>query len=310
MAQDSSDFSSTLSEIKPLRAFFQVSRLGSVSQAARALALSQPAVTLQVQALERSLGLKLFDRSGRRLTLSREGEVFYELARPLVEGLEGLDGAFRARLDALDAETLDIAAGNSSLLYLLPGIVEAFRERHPGVNLRVRQAGGEDGLDLLRSERVDFAVGSLLEVPADLEYAPAYNFEPMLIAPPEHALADKPSLRLEDLSAYGLILPPQRMTSYRMIDLVFQRARVSYTVALEVMGWEVIKQCVAMGLGISIVTAVCLTDTDRERLAVRSLATHFPSRSYGVIKRRGKRLSAQARAFVELLGPNLFAQKI
>ena len=76
---------------------------------------------------------------------------------------------------------------------------------------------------------------------------------------------------------------------------MFQQNRVPYTVALEVGGWEVIKQYVAMGLGISIVTAICLTDADRQRLAARSLARWFPPRSYGVVMRKGKFLSAQAR---------------
>ncbi|MFS8137622.1 MAG: LysR family transcriptional regulator substrate-binding protein, partial [Thermomonas sp.] len=71
--------------------------------------------------------------------------------------------------------------------------------------------------------------------------------------------------------------------------------------------WEVIKQYVAMGLGISIVTAICLTDADRQRLAARSLARWFPSRSYGVVMRKGKFLSTQARAFVELIQPELLA---
>ena len=98
----------------------------------------------------------------------------------------------------------------------------------------------------------------------------------MLITPLDHPLAHKRELRLEDLSPYGLILPPQRLTTYRLVDLVFQRNRVPYTVALEVGGWEVIKQYVAMGLGISIVTAICLTEADRTRLAARSLARVFP----------------------------------
>ncbi|HWS76961.1 MAG TPA: LysR family transcriptional regulator substrate-binding protein, partial [Thermomonas sp.] len=91
--------------------------------------------------------------------------------------------------------------------------------------------------------------------------------------------------------------------------LVFQQNRVPYTVALEVGGWEVIKQYVAMGLGISIVTAICLTEADRQRLAARSLARWFPSRSYGIVMRKGKFLSAQARAFVELIKPELLAER-
>ncbi|WP_235567799.1 LysR family transcriptional regulator [Lysobacter sp. Root690] len=294
--------------LKPLRAFCQTARLGSVSRAAEALYLSQPAVTLQLQALEREMGVRLLERSGRRLSLTREGQELYELARPLVEGLDGLDGAFRERIRGLDAGDLNVAAGSSTILYLLPKIVEAFRAAHPEVRLTLHNVTGAGGLDLLRSDGVDLAVGSMLDVPGDLSYAPVYRFEPMLITPKDHPLAKLETLTLQDLSPFGLILPPQRLTTYRMVDLVFQQNRVPYTVALEVGGWEVIKQYVAMGLGISIVTAICLTDADRARLSARSLADYFPSRSYGVVVRKGKYLSPQARAFTELIQPDLFVR--
>ena len=296
------------SRLKPLRAFCQVARLGSISRAAEALYLSQPAVTLQLQALERDMGARLLERSGRRLVMTREGEALYELARPLVEGFEGLDTAFREQLRGLDAGELHVAAGSSTILYLLPEIVAAFRAAQPDVRLNLHNVTGAGGLELLRSDAVDLAVGSMLDVPADLDYAPVARFEPMLITPPDHPLARKKDLDLHDLSPYGLILPPQRLTTYRMVDLVFQRNRVPYTVALEVGGWEVIKQYVAMGLGISIVTAICLTGADRARLASRSLAAWFPERSYGVVVRKGKYLSPQARAFTELIRPDLFVR--
>ncbi len=294
--------------LKPLRAFCQTARLGSVSRAAEALYVSQPAVTLQLQALERDLGVRLFERSGRRLTPTREGEALYELARPLVEGVDGLGAAFREQLRGLDAGELHVAAGSSTILYLLPRIVAAFRAAQPDVRLILHNVTGAGGLGLLRSDEVDLAVGSMLDVPADLSYEPVYEFEPMLITPPGHPLAQKRTLALQDLSPYGLILPPKRLTTYRMVDLVFQQNRVPYTVALEVGGWEVIKQYVAMGMGISIVTSICLTDADRERLASRSLAGYFPSRSYGVVVRKGKYLSPQARAFTELIKPDLFVR--
>ena len=114
--------------LKPLKAFCQAARLGSVSRAAEALFLSQPAVTLQLQALERDLGVALFERIGRRLSLTREGTVLYELARPLIEGLDGLDGEFRSRLKGLQGGELHVAAGSSTILYLLPPLVQAYRE--------------------------------------------------------------------------------------------------------------------------------------------------------------------------------------
>ena len=292
--------------LKPLRAFCQAARLGSISRAAEALFLSQPAVTLQLQALERDLQVRLLERSGRRLTLTREGAALYELARPLVEGMDGLDGEFRNKLKGLEASEMHVAAGSSTILYLLPAIVQAFKKTHPTVQLVLHNVTGKDGLALLRSDAVDLAVGSMLDVPTDLSYAPVYSFDPMLIMAKDHPLAKKENLKLEDLSPHGLILPPKRLTTWRLVDLVFQQRRVPYTVALEVGGWEVIKQYVAMGLGISIVTGICLNDADRDKLEIRNLRDYFPPRSYGVVVRKGKFLSAQARAFSDLVKPGAF----
>ncbi|HET9048883.1 MAG TPA: LysR family transcriptional regulator [Chiayiivirga sp.] len=297
------------SKLKQLRAFCHAARLGSVTRAAEALYLSQPAVSLQIGALESEVGVSLFERQGRRLSLTAEGEVLYELARPLMDGLDALDGEFRNRLRGMSAGELNIAAGSSTILYFLPTFVEAFREARPDVQLKLHNVTGKDGLAMIRSDEVDLAVGSMLDVPSDLDYAPVRSFDPMLITPLDHPLTAAHPLTLEAISPYGLILPPKRLTTYRLVDLVFQQRRVPYTVALEVGGWEIIKQYVAMGLGISIVTGICLTDSDHERLAVRNLRAYFPPRSYGVVIRKGKYLSPQARAFVDLVKPALFTRR-
>lgn len=301
-------FSYKSDRLKPLRAFCQTVRLGSVSRAAEALFVSQPAISQQLQALERELGVDLFERSGRRLVPSREGQLLFEMALPLVESLDGLEASFRDKVKGLDAGELNIAANSSTILYLLPRIVERFRQRHPDVRLTLHNAISADGTDLLRSDAADLAVGSMTDVPADLSYAPAYRFEQVLIAPPGHALA-RGELSLEAISQHPLVLPPKRQITYRLVDQVFQRHRLPYTVALEVGGWEVIKQYVAMGMGISIVPALCLNDANRDRLVTRSMSAWFPERSYGVIVRRGRFLSPQARAFIELIQPDLFSPR-
>jgi DNA-binding transcriptional LysR family regulator len=235
--------------------------------------------------------------------------LLYDLARPLVEGMENLDRQFRLQQRGMEAQEVHIAAGASTIQYLLPALVRDYRERHPDVRLQLANVTGMDGLALLRSDQVDFAVGSMLDVPHDLAYEPVHWFDPLLILPRDHPLAAKEDVALEDLSPYGLILPPQRLTTYRLVDLVFQQRKVPYHVAIEVGGWEVIKQYVAMGLGISIVTGICITAADHERLVVRNMRRYFPQRSYGVVVRKGKYLSTQARAFVDLIKPDLFARR-
>ncbi len=297
------------SRLKQLRAFCYAVKFGTLTRAAEALFLSQPSVSLQLGALESELGCALIERRRRRVTLTPEGQALYEIARPLVEGLEGLDEAFFSATRGSGRSTLDIGCGNSTIQYLLPEMVAAFRSQHPDVHLNLHNVTGTDGLALLRSDEVDFAVGSMVDVPNDLSYEALHHFDPLLIMPLGHPLADKAEVTLEDLSPFGLILPPKRLTTYRLVDLVFQQRKVPYEVAIEVGGWDVIKQYVAMGLGISIVTGMCIRDTDRERLAVRNLRAYFPQRSYGVVVRKGKVLSTEARAFIDLIRPDLFVRQ-
>ena len=79
----------------------------------------------------------------------------YEMARPLVEGLDGLAASFREQVRGLDAGELHVAAGSSTILYLLPGIVEAFRERHPDVRLSLHNVTGASGLDPVSYTHLD-----------------------------------------------------------------------------------------------------------------------------------------------------------
>jgi DNA-binding transcriptional LysR family regulator len=208
----------------------------------------------------------------------------------------------------LQAGRLVVAAGTSTIQYLLPELVRRYRQRYPAVQLQLANVTGKDGLAMLREDKADFAVGSMLDVPNDIAWAPVRHYDPMLIAPLDHPLAQKSSITLQDLSPYGLILPPQRLSTYRLVDLVFQQQQVPYHVAIEVGGWDVIKEYVAMGMGISIVTGICITEVDRARLAVHNMKQYFPQRSYGVVMRKGKFLSAEARAFIDLIRPGLLSR--
>jgi DNA-binding transcriptional LysR family regulator len=93
-----------------------------------------------------------------------------------------------------------------------------------------------------------------------------------------------------------------------MVDLVFRQHNASYHVALEAGGWEIIKKYVELGLGISIVTDVCLRENDN--VARMPLGHYFPQRSYGIVLRRGKFLSPQARRFIEMMDSKFFDEVV
>lgn len=291
--------------LKQLRAFCYAAQTLSISKAAERMFLSQPSVSLQIRALEQELEVTLFERRGPRIELTPEGRILYEIASPLVEGLDRLPDAFAARRGNVDSGELDIAAGESTILYLLPGIMKRFAERYPGVRIRLHNVTGRDGLAELRGDKADFAVGSMIDVPRDIRYHPIYSYDTVLITPEDHPLARKETVELGDISPYGLILPPRHLNTWRLVDLVFQQHDVEYKVTLEAGGWEVIKTYVENGLGISIVTSICLTGS--ERLAARPLDKYFPKRTYGAVVRRGKFLSPAARRFLEMMDPEFFA---
>jgi len=294
--------------LKQLRAFCYTAKLGSISRAAEKLFLSQPSVSLQIQALERELSTKLLERRGPSIRLTPEGRILHDIARPMVQGIDNLQETFAAHCGNLESGELNIAAGESTILYILPEIVKQFADTYPGISLKLHNVTGRDGMEMLRADEVDFAVGSMLEVPEDITYHPIFVYQPLLITAPDHPLARrKKDITLEDIAPYGLILPPRHLSTWRIVDLVFQQHNLNYRVALEAGGWEVIKKYVELGLGISIVTSICITEQDR--LARIPLDRYFPERSYGVVFREGKFLSPQARKFIEIMAPNFFEER-
>lgn len=294
--------------LKQLRAFCYAAQAGSISEAAERVFLSQPTVSLQVQALERELNTILFERRGPKIRLTPEGDILYRLAQPLVEGMDKLEESFAAYCGRLESGSLNIAAGESTILYLLPEPMRRFATTYPGIELKLQNVTGQNGLVLVRTDKVDFAVGSMLEVPDDINYRPIITYAPTLITPLNHPLAGQERVTLSDISPYGLILPPKHLSTWRMVDLVFSQHGLSYKVALEAGGWEVIKKYVELGLGISIVTAVCLTGN--EQIARIPLADYFPYRSYGIVIRRGKFLSPQAKRFLDITNQVFTVPKI
>lgn len=296
----------TSSRLKQLRAFVQTAQTESISAAAQRLNLSQPSISLQIKGLEDELKTVLFERRGPKIKITPAGKALYELALPLVEGMDRLPDVFASRLGDVETGNLDIAAGEATILYILPKFVEIFNRRYPNIQLRLRNVTGRNGMTLLRRDEADFAVGSMLERVEDMNYYPIFNFDPVLIAPLQHPLAEiakERSLSLEDISPYGLILPPRHLSTWTMVKLAFQQYNVPYNVTLEAGGWEVIKKYVELGMGISIVTNICLTGN--EKLVVIPLDEYFPKRSYGVVVRRGKFISPQARCFLEIMDPQI-----
>src|SRR3989337_1286340 len=110
--------------LQQLRGFCYAARNKSIAKAAEKMAVSQQSVSLQSKALERELGAQLFERRGPRIVLTHDGQRLLELARPLVEAVDGLEDAFSSLRESAERGVLNIAAGGSTIQYLLPPFVE------------------------------------------------------------------------------------------------------------------------------------------------------------------------------------------
>lgn len=285
--------------LQQLRGFCYAARVKSISKAAEKMGLSQPSVSLQIKALEEELGARLFERRGPRIELTHDGHRLLELAKPLVEGIDGIEENFAMLRESADRGTVNLAAGGSTIQYLLPPFVERYTREYPQVDVRLHNVTGKAGLALLREGEVDFAVGPMLDTPPDIEFHPLVTYETMLVTRLDHPLAQQDDVTLEHIAKYPLILPPKNQSTYRIVEMVFAEHSVNYDVKLEVGGYDVIKRYVELGLGISIVMSHCLTGADH--LHAASLRKYFPNRTYGVVLRKGKMLSPAAARFVETL---------
>ena len=279
-------------------------KTGSFSKAGELLLLSQPSISLQIQSLEAELDAQLFKRNGPKIQLTDAGRKMLELAQPLVEQMDTLPSRFSALHNTHETGEINIAAGEASILYVLPKIIELFRQRYPGIHIRLHNVSGSDGLEALRDNRVDFAVGPMLEVPGDMIYQSVYNFVPVLIMPFGHPLSKLPNITLENIAEYDLILPPKQLNTWRIVDEVFKQHNIPYKGTLEAGGWEILKKYVELGLGISIITSIGLTG--EEKLIAKPLTHYFPNRSYGVIMRKEHKTSVQAKNFIEIIDPEFF----
>ncbi|HRJ52869.1 MAG TPA: LysR family transcriptional regulator [Candidatus Thiothrix moscowensis] len=290
---------------KLLRTFCVVAQKENITHAAEQLHISQPTVSLQIQALEREMGEKLLERRGPSVRLTPEGKILYQLVQPIAAGIDGLKETFAASLGKMEQGELNIAAGQSTALYVLPKYLKLFNETYPGIRINLHNVEGQSGMRMLLEDQVDLAVGPLLQIPESIIYKPFASFGSILVTAKGHPLAGlERDITLEDISPYGLILPPRNMSTWRMIDTVFRQNEVPYSVAMEAGGWEVVKKYVEHGLGISIVTEVCLTGD--EKIDAIPLRHYFPPRSYGLIVRRGKFFTPQAKRFIEMFDETFF----
>ena len=289
-------------EIQHLIGFMAVARTGSFSKAAQKTYRTQPAISLQVQALEAELGVKLFDRTGKRkVRLTREGQVFLDLAEPVINSFDDLKSRFNETLGQGQSGMLRIATHMSVMVYLLPRIIKSFKKRYPGWELSVVHRSREDIVKMVADGDADIGITSLSRVPAALDYQVFARFRRLLIVPPGHPLTKKKKVSLADIAVHPLLLPPTGSHTRAIVDEAFRREGLEYRLAMEATGRLATKAYVEMGLGVSIVNEFYIFPGDRKKIVAIDVSSLFGVAERGLLTRKDRYLPEAAREFMDMV---------
>ncbi|MDJ0745805.1 MAG: LysR family transcriptional regulator [Xenococcaceae cyanobacterium MO_167.B27] len=255
-----SDIPFTLDQLRILKA---ISTEGSFKRAADSLYVSQPAVSLQVQNLEKQLAVPLFDRGGRRAKLTEAGYLLLNYGEKIIALCQETCRAIED-LQNLQGGTLIIGASQTTGTYLLPRMIGLFRQKYPDVSVQLQVHSTRRTSWGVANGQVDLAIiGG--EVPTELQdtlkIIPYAEDELALIIPPSHSLAQVETIQKEDLYKLKFITLDSQSTIRKVIDKVLVRYEIDpkrLKVEMELNSIEAIKNAVQSGLGAAFVSTTAI----------------------------------------------------
>lgn len=291
-------------ELTQLRSFYVIARERSVTRAAARLGLTQPAVSLQIKALETEVGTALFDRQRKQMQLTQAGEIFYRHVQTVLATLEEAHAEVAA-LQHLQGGHLAMAASDTNCVYVLPPALRQFRAQYPQVRIDIRNRMSSQVVQLVVEHEVDFGLATLPLAHRQVTTETLFDREEVVICPLDHPLRQATSVELAHLSPYPLLALSPGSTSRQLLDRAFQQAGVPMQVAMHLGSMEVIKRLVESGLGIAVVPRIAvLEEVQYGRLLALPIAG-LPRRAIGLVERQDKHRSAAATAFLHLLRSHL-----
>lgn len=278
----------------------------NLTEAARALFTSQPGVSKAIIELEEELGIDIFTRHGKRIRgLTEPGRAVLksvELIMQEIEGLKSIGKEFAAH----DSGSFTIATTHTQARYALPKVVQAFTQKYPKVRLSLLQGNPKQIAEMVLRDQADLAIATeAIEEIDGLISLPCYQWEHLLVVPPDHPLLKSKSVTLEEIAAYPLITYDAAFAGRNKIDHAFSLRSLKPDILLEAIDADVIKTYVELGLGVGIIAGMAF-DPERDRnLRAISVGHLFGSNVSRVAIKQGAYLRSYVYTFIELLTPNL-----
>ncbi|MCK0509677.1 LysR family transcriptional regulator [Aromatoleum buckelii] len=286
--------------LRQLRAFIAVARTGSFTLAAESLFVTQSALSGLIKELEQSLGVRLFDRSTRRIQLSEVGGEIHPLIDKILTDLDGvLDEV--ANLKALKKGVVRVAAPQLMACTLLPEVIAAYRADHPDVDIRLIDCAVESVTSRVFSGEVDVGVGPERDPNSDIDATLLFELPFHAVFPPGHALAALQMLHWADLVNHPLITLRGPFTERLSLDLHSAMRELDFEPTTTVTFMSTALSMVAAGLGVTICIPYAASLVRLYRLEMRPLIGPEVTRRFYVFTRDGRSLSPAAQSFHDYL---------
>ena len=281
-----------------LRYFLAVVDEGSVTRAAARLRVAQPSLSQALRAFEEELGVQLFHRVGRGLRLSAAGEALTGPARQILRAMDDARHAISGVVE-LETGTLEIAALATLAVDPMATLIGRFRERHPGVQVRVLEPDSADGVRaLVRDGACELGATHLALSGDQLTAHPLGEQELLFVFPPQAAPPSERPLGARELAQTPLVVSPPGTSTRILLEQALAAVGVTPQIAVQTAAREAIVPLVLAGAGAALLPAPLAREAQRRGAIVRG-ARPAITRTVGLIHRQGL-LSAAARSFLAL----------
>ena len=278
----------------------------NLTEAAKALFTSQPGVSKAIIELEEELGIDIFSRHGKRIRgLTEPGRQVLKSVEVILQEVEGLKRIGK-EFAAQDSGSFTIATTHTQARYSLPAVVQQFSQKFPKVRLSLLQGNPKQVAEMVLNNQADLAIATEAIAEIDgLVSLPCFQWEHMVIVPPEHALLKSGNITLEDIAAYPLVTYDAAFAGRNKIDQAFARRNLKPDVVLEAIDADVIKTYVELGMGVGIIAGLAFNATRDPNLRAIPAGHLFGMNLSRIALKEGAYLRGYVYTFIELLAPTL-----
>ncbi len=276
-----------------LQVFYTVAKLLSFTKAAETLHMTQPAVTFQVRQLEDHFNTRLFDRTHNKILLTDAGQKVYFYAEKIFELNSEMEHSLRA-LSEDTSGTLSIGGSTTIAQYTFPTLLKGFREKYPDLSIRICEANTDGIVAKVESSMIDLGIVEAPVLNQDLDVEVFRADELVLITHPEHELAEKQSVKPDDLKNLPFITREEGSGTKSVIFDYFSKHNIDknhINVCMELGNSESVKGAVETGIGVSILSKTSIEkELELKRLSYIPLNPKLTRNFYFVKKRHKFRL--------------------